>query len=353
MTTITVTRRGLEPPTIHPGSMRLTPSSFGVDDRDGIRRGRLRVPAGWTIESPSPLAWFVAPDIDCLDFDAPATIMLELEFDDGTRRIYSRNIEIQLDLETTFSPEKHAWPERNSARVIGEVDPTLDPFLETFNLVTRWSADLLFRGLYSDIVQLRPTGAHRGGLCSGMARWAGVRALQNDDRLPERDVALHEIKRMHGRQLTDRALLSSLGWFLRASPVAAYRAVRDDALRSGRTLRALDVGVPKPWRRDIAKAVVREGHTIVPFRVRQPSPYRAYVDCYDPNRGHETHTIEFHLDTGRYAYRNKVSLDDDNVGLVAVPHEIYARKGTAILATLGSLIWLIFGLGGRDSAAER
>lgn len=210
-------------------------------------------------------------------------------------------------------------------------------------------ARLLFRGLYADIVQLRPTGSHRGGLCSGMARWAGVRALQNEDRLPERDAALHEIKRLHGRQLTDRALLASLVWFLRASPVAAYRAVRDDALRTGRTLRALDVGVPKPWRRDIATAVVREGHTIVPYRIRQPSPTRAYVDCYDPNRGHESHTIEFHLDTGRYAYRNKVSLDEDDVGLIAVPHAVYARKGTAIIATLGSLIWIVLGLGKGDA----
>lgn len=350
MTTFTVTRRGLSPAAIHPTSMRLTPGSFGVDDTAGIRRGRLRVPPGWRIDSPAPLAWFVTADIARLDFDAPAMVWLELEYADGARRLFSRNIEIQLDLETTFSLEKHCWPERNAAAVMGDIGPTREPFRQTYAFMTNKLSEILYQGLYSDIVQLRPTGAHRGGLCSGMARWAGLRALEGHDELPDREEALDQIKTLHGRQMTDRALLSSLGWFLRASPAAAYRAVRDDALKTGKTLRALDVGVPKPWRKDLPRAIVREGHTIVPYRIRQPTPYRAYVGCYDPNRGRETHTIEFHLDTGRYAYRNKVSLDQDNVGLIAVPHDAYARKGTAILATLGSMIWLAFGLGKKQEA---
>src|SRR5690606_40380644 len=79
----------------------------------------------------------------------------------------------------------------------------------------------------------------------------------------------HSLSLHDALPIYDRALLSSLYWFLRASPTAAYRAVRDDFLRTGKSLRALDIGVPKPWRRDIARAVVRQGHTIVPFRDRK------------------------------------------------------------------------------------
>ncbi len=348
MTTLTVRRRGLAPPTIQPALIRLTPASFGVSSPATIRRGRLRVPGGWHIESPAPLAWFVAPSLEQLDLDSANTVWLEVERTNGSRQTYVRSIDIQLDLETTFKPDLHAFPQRNSAAAIGDIGPTIEPFLDTFKLLNGRLADLLYRGLYSDIVQLRLTGSHRGGLCSGMARWAGIRALRGEEKLPEEGEALDQIKTLHGRQLTDRALLSSFGWFLRASPTTAYRAVRDDAFTTGKSLRALDIGVPKPWRKDIATAIVREGHTIVPFRVRQLSPQRAFVDCYDPNRGRETHTIEFHLDSGRYAYRNKVSLEDDKVGLIAVPHEYYAQKGTAILATVGSLIWLALGLGGGD-----
>ena len=349
MTTFTVIRRGLEPPTITPSLMRLTPASFGVDREQVIRRGRLRIPHGWNVQSPAPLAWFITPDIDHLELDAPTAIWLEVEFDDGTRRLYSRNINIQLDLETSFSVEKHAFWERNSAQAIGEIGPEIGPFRSTFRRSAGFLAGPLFRGLYSDIVQLRRSGAHRGGLCSGMARWAGLRSIEGIEDRPSQEEALNQIRTLHGRQLTDRALLASLRWFFRASPVAAYRAVREDALSTGKSLRAFDVGVPKPWRRDIARAVVREGHTVVPFRIRQMSPQRAFVDCYDPNRGRETHTLEFHLDTGRYTYRDKVSIEDDGVGLIAVEHEVYARPGAAILATIGSLIWLALGIGRRSS----
>jgi hypothetical protein len=352
MTTLTIRRRGLAPPTIQPALIRLTPASFGVSSPTTIRRGRLRVPSGWHVESPAPLAWFVTPSLEQLDLDAANSVWLEVERTDGSRQTYARSIGIQLDLETTFNPDVHAFPQRNNAAAIGDIGPTFAPFLDTFKLSSGRMANLLYRGLYSDIVQLRLTGSHRGGLCSGMARWAGLRALRGEAELPEQDAALDQIKTLHGRQLTDKALFSSLGWFLRASPTAAYRAVRDDAFATGKSLRALDIGVPKPWRKDIATAIVREGHTIVPFRVRQLSPQRAFVDCYDPNRGRETHTIEFHLDSGRYAYRNKVSFEDDNIGLIAVPHEYYAKKGTAILATIGSLIWLALGLGGGDQKPD-
>lgn len=339
MTEIVVTRRGSAPPTVFPSSLRLTPASFGAQRVEQAVRGRVRAPRGWTIESPAPLAWFARPRLEEMALDSAAAFTLELEYADGGRTAWTRSFNVRLDLRTTFSAEKHAFPERNSARVIGEVSPGAEQFRDTFRLVPGVLGRTLFNGLYADIVQLRAEGDHRGGLCSGMARWAGMRALRDDATRPERDQALLQIITLHGRQLKDRAILSSFRWFIKGSPRAAYFAVRDDALSTGQSLRALDIGVPRPWRRDIARAVVREGHTIVPFHIRQESPARAFIDCYDPNRALETHTIELRLDTNRYQYRNKVALDDGGVGMIAVPHEVYAEKGTAFIATAGSLLW--------------
>lgn len=348
MTDIVISRRGTGPLAVFPAHLRLTPASFGVPDTADVVRGRIAAPEGWTLEAAAPLAWFARADPERISLDRPVVFRLELEGADGSRRTWTRPFNVRLDLHATFSPEEHAYPQRNSARVLGDVGPREECFCETYSLLPASIGAALFKGLYSDIVQLRAEGKHRGGLFSGMARWAGLRALRGDATPPD-DRSLEEIITLHGRQLKDRAILSSLMWFLRASPVAAYRQVREDFLTTGQSLRALDIGVPKPWRRDIARAVVREGHTIVPFRIRQESPRLAYIDCYDPNTALEPHTIELHLDTNRYRYRDKVSLDDGGVGMIAVPHAVYAEQGTAFLATIGSLFWLLINRGSRPS----
>lgn len=351
MTDITISKRGTGPLAVFPAGLRLTPQSFNVSSTEGVRRGRLRYPRGWSLEAAAPLAWFARPNPREIALDEPASFTLELEYADGRKVAWTRAFNVKLDLQTTFEPERHAFPERNSARVVGEIGPRRDLFRRTYQFLPGPLGRLLYAGLYADIVQLRPEGEHRGGLCSGMARWAGLRALRGETNPPGPE-ALDEIITLHGRQLKDRALLASLGWFLRASPSAAYRAIREDFLLTGQSLRALDIGVPKPWRRDIHRAVVREGHSIVPFRIRQESPRLAYIDCYDPNTAFEVHTIELHLDTDRYCYRHKVSLDDGGVGMIAVPHTAYAEPGTAFLATIGSLFWLLISrLGGAASRA--
>ena len=346
MTEFKIIRRGRAEAYVEPASIRLRPESFAVPDPGEIARGRLWAPAGWNVDVEAPLAWIVSPLPDVLSPDRPATIRLDVEYADGSHRSFRRRIAVALELDTTFTPSVHAFPERNSASAIGEYGPTPGIFIETFIRLGSRPSSWLYDGLYADIVQLRHHGSHRGGLCSGMARWAGLRALDGERILPDHRIALRQIMVLHGRQLTDRAILSSFRWFLRASPSAAYRAFRDEALSTGESLRAFDVGVPKPWRRDLPKALVREGHTIVPYRIRQPSADRAYVDCYDPNRGSsEAHTIEFHLNSDRYTYRNKVSLDQSNVGLIAVSHVKYTTRGTAVIATIGSVIWNLFRIG--------
>ena len=42
--------------------------------------------------------------------------------------------------------------------------------------------------------------------------------------------------------------------------------------------------MPKPWRKDLLKALVSQGHTIVPYRIVQHEPDQASVEVYDPNR---------------------------------------------------------------------
>src|SRR5690606_27468879 len=103
------------------------------------------------------------------------------------------------------------------------------------------------KGLYSDIVFLRRDGPTRGGLCSGMARWAIDRALGAEPEPESRDEALRRITTYHGRQLSDLSFLMGIPTFLRGSPRASYRIVRRDLLHKGWTDRAFDIAVPKPW----------------------------------------------------------------------------------------------------------
>jgi hypothetical protein len=203
-------------------------------------------------------------------------------------------------------------------------------------------ARLLFDGLYSDVVFLS-AGPKRGGLCSGMARWAIARSLGQEAAPSSRDEAIERIARFHGRQLRDRALLSALPWFLRGSPAAAFRAVRSDILRRGISDRALDLAVPKLWRPDVFSALVAEGHTVVPIRLRQIGTRAGSLEVYDPNDPASVSTgppraIVFDLSRDRYAYGTLVEPEQTNVGVVAVRQAAYATNGTAIIATLGSLL---------------
>jgi hypothetical protein len=267
---------------------------------------------------------------------------LVLEFrsaDDSESRTWTIPIRVALDLRTTFDPVRHGVPFPNRAADIGDVTPTQELMRRTYRFVPRMLRRGLFNGLYRNIVYLRADGPFRGGLCTGMARWS-IACSHGEVRQPP---TIPELALYHGRQLNDRALLASAPWFVRGSPRAAFYAVRKDALEHGLTRRALDVGVPKLWRRDVLSAVVREGHTVVPFRVRQPSPEVAFVDVYDPNRPAaagqpDVQTIEFRLRENRYRYRHLAALEDGRIGMVAATQAAYARRGTAFLAGLASVV---------------
>lgn len=334
---IVIRRAGQQPVEIEPSSLDISLASFGLPE---TCQGEfdLSGPAGWRIIQHGECCWR-AEAVE-IDPDTLQTFELQQREAGELRRCWRRSIPLVLDLRTTFAPEIHAFPERNSIAALGDIRPDEDEFNWTYAGMPGWAMRILRRGLYRDVVFFVSEGQYRGGLCSGMARWAGLRALNQRGGDVGRDLALKQIIVLHGRQLTDRALLSSAKWFFRASPRAAYFAVRNDALKHGLSLRALDVNISKPWRRDVATAIVRQGHTVVPVRVRQNSPTEAEVDVYDPNRGMELQTIRFDLQRDRYAFRSMVSMEQRDIGMAAVPHMDYARRGSAWLAVAGSILWL-------------
>lgn len=336
---IIIQGEGHNPLKIAPREFELDAGAFGV--AGGARSGLFRVVPGdgWVAEPVGHLRWrFTAREIA---LDVPLSITLQRILPAGNSRQWVFSIPVQLDLKSTFDPFKHTFPEPNRASVLGDILPERRLFDLTYHQSPGVLADALFSGLYTDIVFLRREGPTRGGLCSGMARWAIARSLGVEPPPESRDQALERITVFHGRQLCDRAFARGVRWFLRGSPRASYRVLRRELLQHGTTDRAFDVGVPKPWRRDVVSALVAQGHTVVPYRIRQDSGERAFVEVYNPNRPPATletpETIEFDLRLDRYSYRHMVSMDQSNVGLIAARQSGYARQGTAIVAGLVSL----------------
>ena len=262
MPSVTVTRHGRE--AIATTALELSPSDFGLVENLPSGAYRLAYPHGWRVRQTAPLRWRVEP-LD-VDFDAPQTFRLRGLADQGIDATV--DVQVNLDLRSALDLAAVVLPKRNRASELGEVDPERPVFDATFKLMPEPLRRLLFAGIYSDIVFLHGQG-RKGGLCSGMARWTIARARGDEPAPASEAEAVERIRLYHGRQMKDRALLSALPWFLRGSPKAAFRAVRSDLLEHGVTDRALDLAIPKLWRRDLAKALVQEGHSLVPYRLRQ------------------------------------------------------------------------------------
>lgn len=303
---------------------------------------RISSPPGWRATPAGAWAWQVWPQRLAPDETARVGVQrLAVRSDEPERNVLV-NVETSLDLTSDYDPAASALLVRNRASELGEYRPQREVFEATWPSMPAPFARVLFEGLYSDVVFLS-AGPRRGGLCSGMARWSLARSLGVEPPPASTEAAIQRIARYHGRQLRDRALLSALPWFLRGSPVAAFRAVRNDLLRTGMCDRALDLAVPKLWRRDVASALVAEGHTVVPYRLQQRGKRVGAIEVYDPNHpsgvtGGEPRRIEFDLSGDRYKYGTLVTMEQSNVGIIAVRQRAYMGTGTAILATLGSLV---------------
>jgi hypothetical protein len=230
-----------------------------------------------------------------------------------------------------FDPQRDRLPWANRIDEFGPVEPSWDTFRRTFRLTIAPRA--FFRGLYREVVQLQcdADGGVRGGLCTGLARAALARAL---GRLP----AVHDLREtvlvLHGRQLSDRALLAGLPWFLWPSPRRAYRAFVGDLLEQCWSERCFDLNVPRPWRRDLLQALLGQGHTVVPYAFCQEHADEAFVWVADPNYPDATSTVvTIDLARDRYAYP-PLAVDGRRTTIVAVPLSAYLEGSTAILASL-------------------
>ncbi len=232
-----------------------------------------------------------------------------------------------------FDPQRDRLPWANRIEELGPVEPSWDTFQRTFRLTIAPRA--FFRGLYREVVQLQrqADGCVRGGLCTGLARTALARALSC---LP----ATHDLREtvlvLHGRQLSDRALLAGLPWFLWPSPRRAYRAFVGDLLERGWSERCFDLNVPRPWRRDLLQALLGQGHTVVPYAFCQERADEAFVWVADPNYPDATTTVvTIDLARDRYTYP-PLAVDGRRTTIVAVPLSAYLGGRTAILASLAS-----------------
>jgi hypothetical protein len=239
--------------------------------------------------------------------------------------------------QSQFDPRRDALSFANSTFALGQLGPRRDVFDRTYGLVPAASA--LFNGLYRAIVFIGgDVRGYGGGLCSGMARAALERSLTGHGSEP----AIEQVMLWHGRQLTDRALLSSAGWFFKPSPRRAYLRFRDEVIGTGRSDVCFDIRVPRPLRRDIASALMQEGHTVVPYAFRQSDDIHAEVLVYDPNHPEPESwpesVIRFDLTADTYAYRQLVSLDDRSTTIIAARQSAYRNGRSAILATLASLV---------------
>lgn len=301
----------------------------------------LKVPQGWYVLDYGPplfqgqRRWWIWPS-----GQPPSALYAELTV---TLRVQRRAIArgrlglpIWIMGYHRFVPEQHRLPWANTLADLGEIEPSHQQFTQTFRFCLFPRA--FFRGLYRDTVGIRQRGAQViGGLCTGLSRLALARALEASP-LPE-GTLLEQVIVLHGRQLTDRALLAGAPWFFFPSPRRAYFRFMQDVLQRRESDLCFDINVPVPWRRDVIQALLGQGHTVVPYAFQQQRPDHAAVWVFDPNapdRASET-VLSIDLRRNRYAYPPLIT-PNDRVTIVAVRLPHYLRGRTAVLASLANMV---------------
>lgn len=309
---------------------------------DRALRYRLSLPAGWlalpdqqlSALGDRPVLWLVFPQGRPRAFEHQISVTV---FDRGRAIARAeRSLGIELYGESPFDPARDRLPWANRASEFGPVEPDERYFRATYRLVL--FPEAFRRGLYRIVVRMTSEGSGPpGGVCSGMARAALARSLgmlrAEGEELREQVIVLH------GRQLTDRALLAGTLQFFWPSPRRAYQRFIDDLLRRGWSDLCFDVNVPKPWRRDVIRALLGQGHTVVPYAFRQREPEQAEVLVWDPSRPEAAGETVITLDLQRDRYRYPPLVDyEDAVTIVAVRQHAYLHGRTAMLSSLASLV---------------
>ena len=242
-----------------------------------------------------------------------------------------------------LDPAEDGFAFGNRADLFGRPRPPRSVFDRTFQGGPSLLRSRLFDGLYESVFQT--------GLCTGMARAASWFAMAEGekravDRTTEDAETREIIQLLHGRQLSDRALLSSGYALLTSGPRKVFRKFREQALTAGGSPIAIDVGIPKVTRTDFLRAVVRQGHTVVPYAYRLLPDGIAHIYVYDPvypsdgrdGRDGPRPVIEIDLGRNSYGYRRWSSENpDDPTTILGVPLSAYAAGRTAYIAGIASL----------------
>jgi hypothetical protein len=244
---------------------------------------------------------------------------------------------------TGFDPTDDGFVFSNKPDLFGSSRPPRSVFDRTF----RGGVDLFqprfFDGLYQSVFET--------GLCTGMARAAlWFATVEGAGRVADRttdDVETREIiQLLHGRQLTDRALLSSAYALLTSGPCKVFRKFREQVLIAERSPIAIDVGIPKVTRSDFLRAVVRQGHTVVPYAYQLLPDNLVRIDVYDPvfppgRQSGQRLAIEIDLNKNRHRYRAWSSEEAANpTTILGVPLSAYTEGSTAYIAGLVSIAGL-------------
>ncbi|MCX2727300.1 hypothetical protein OO015_07285 [Thermomicrobium sp. 4228-Ro] len=335
-------------------TFRWTPDRFRVTvrggDPDDMAGSRLHLvpPANWRVLPGGSREWLVFP----AGIPSFPVVLRVVRPEAGQQTVVAESpVPVVFCGRNRFDPGRDRLPWANRLDDLGTVDPDSRHFRATFRFAL--APRLFFRGLYSEVVGLRrlPDGRVSGGLCTGLSRVALARALgQLEEPEGLRDLVLV----LHGRQLSDRALLAGLPWFLFPSPRRAYRAFVNDLLERGWSERCFDINVPRPWRRDVIRALLGQGHTVVPYAFCQRDADQAQVWVYDPNIPDQADAsiVTFDLRRDRYRYP-PLAVDERRTTVVAVPLEAYLRGRTAILASLGNLFLLAYEHARKSRRARR
>lgn len=293
----------------------------------------LDLPRGWRALPLRETRWLIFPSGPPR---FPVRVQLTEFINQKPRSTETHELPVIFCGKSRFRPEQHRLPWANRLDDFGPVEPTLQHLKETFTVTI--SPHRFFHQLYRSVVGMRqkPDGGIEGGLCTGLSRAALAQALGWTRPLNE-DALRNLVLILHGRQLSDRALLAGLPWFLFPSPRRAYQAFVRDLLRYGWSERCFDLNVPRPWRRDVLQALLGQGHTVVPYAFCQRTAQHAVVWVYDPNHPDQAAqtTVLFDLQHNRYEY-DPLTLDGKLTTVVAVSLSAYWKGRTALLASLAS-----------------
>lgn len=253
-----------------------------------------------------------------------------------------------LEGHTGFDPALNGYDFVNTAEAYGTVELNRGLFDRTFSLVL--DRKRFYYKMYRDI--LGATQDENGtivanaplstGLCTGMVRSALQFFLEEvsppaAQRTPAGET-LEQIKLLHGRQLTDRALLNAARWLVWGGPRRVFFTFRDAVISGYRDPLAFDIGVPTLRRKDFLRAVQAEGHTVIPYAFRQNGS-QAEISIYDPNYPGMEGLIQFDLAKNSYYYTDRyqsVRANGETTTIVAVPQSAYQKGRTALLASLAN-----------------